>query len=335
MFTFVEHYHNSINMNKLYSIFLLLILPFFWVSCDKEVELLDDYQDITIVYGLINPNDSISYIRIEKAFLSDGDIYQAAQVPDSNLYPYKLNVRIYSQNTSIIFDTITVYNKQEGIFYAPKMQVYYAVTDGKLNTEESYNLEITNPKTGDVVTSSTKLIDGSSIRFDYPNFSISFENDKSIEFKTIPDARLYQLNIRFHYTEGLINGSDTAFSEHYVDWVFPAIKSQDLYGGDNMDIPYIGEQFYSNLINTIPYKDNVVRFIGQCEVILSTADDTFDVYLEVNKPSTSIIIERPSFTNIENGYGIFATRSNGGGLYNLNLQSKGHLKSIEELNFVR
>jgi len=240
MFTFVEHYHNSINMNKLYSIFLLLILPFIWVSCDKEVELLDDYQDITIVYGLINPSDSISYIRIEKAFLSDGDIYQAAQIPDSNLYPYKLNVRIYSENTNIIFDTMTVYNKQEGIFYAPKMQVYYAVTDGKLNTEETYNLEITNPRTGNIVTSSTKLIDGSSIRFDYPNFSISFESDKSVEFKTIPDARLYQLNIRFHYTEGLINGSDTAFSEHYVDWIFPSIKSQDLYGGNNMDIPYVG-----------------------------------------------------------------------------------------------
>ena len=41
------------------------------------------------------------------------------------------------------------------------------------------------------------------------------------------------------------------------------------------------------------------------------------------------------FNNIENGYGIFATRSNGGGFYNLNLQSKGHLKNIEELNFIR
>lgn len=322
-------------MKRLKAFVLILALPLIWISCDKEIQINDDYKNISIVYGLLDPNDSISYIRIEKAFLSDGDIYQAAQIPDSNLYGYKLNVRVYSESTNIVFDTITIYNKNEGIFYAPKMLVYYAVTKGILNTNEEYILEVKNPKTGEMTTSSTSLVDGSRIRFDYPNFSISFVTDKNVKFKSVKDARLYQLNLRFHYTEGILNNGDTTFTYEYVDWIFPSDQSLNLDGGQEMSVPYIGDEFYSNLMNNIPVKDNAVRFIGQCEVILSVADDVFNTYLEVNKPSTSIVIDRPAFTNIENGYGIFSSRSNGGGFYNLNLQSQLRLREIESLNFVR
>jgi hypothetical protein len=322
-------------MNRLFALVFLIALGFATTSCDKEIDINDDYQDIAIVYGLINPNDSISYLRIEKAYLSNGDIYQDAQIADSNLFRNKLDVKVYSNNRIITFDTITIYNKKEGIFYAPKMVVYYAVTKGLLNTLDTYNLEIKNPETGQVITSSTSLIDGSSIRFEYPNQTITFESDKQVAFTSIPNARLYQLNLRFHYTEGLISGSDTTFSEHAVDWIFPGITSRDLTGGEELLIDYIGEQFYSNLLLNIPYKERVVRMIGQCEVIVSVADETFNVYMEVNKPSASIVIDRPAFTNIENGYGLFASRSKGGGMYSLNNFTKNRLKTFEQMNFIR
>lgn len=322
-------------MNKFISALILLITSLIVTSCDKDIQVNDDYKNISIVYGLINPNDSVSYIRIEKAFLSNGDIYQDAQVADSNIYPYKLDVKIYSENRTIEFDTITIYNKNEGVFYAPKMTVYYAVTKGLFNTNDTYYLEVRNPKTGDLITSSSKLIDGSKIRFDYPNFSVSFVSDKEVTFKSIPGARLYQLNVRFHYTEGFLNNGDTIFSQHYVDWIFPTYTSRELSGGEDMLMPYVGAEFFSNLKNNIPIKPNVFRYIGQTEFILSTADDIFNIYMDVNKPSTSIVIDRPTFTNIENGYGIFASRSNGGGFYNLNLQTQLELRNMEDLNFVQ
>ena len=116
---------------------------------------------------------------------------------------------------------------------------------------------------------------------------------------------------------------------------FPGITSKELYGGEDLFIEYSGEEFYSNLLNAIQYKDNVVRMIGQCEVILGVADETFNVYMDVNKPSASIVIDRPAFTNIENGYGIFASRSYGGGLYSLNNFTKNRLKTFEQMNFIR
>jgi len=295
----------------------------------------DDYQDISIVYALINPNDSVSYIRIEKAYLTDGNIYQAAQIPDSNLFPYKLDVKMYSNNRTILFDTITIYNKDTGIFYAPKMKVYYAVTKNRLNTDDIYHLEINNPKTGDQLTSSTSLVDGSRIRYSYPRSKADFSNDKACEFKSISNVTVYQLNIRFHYTEGYLSGGDTIFSEHYVDWIQPSVHPINNSAGQEISIPYSGEAFYSNLENNIPYKENVFRYVGQAEFITSSADETFNAYMEINKPSASLVIDRPLFTNIENGYGIFASRSKYNYSYDLTGPSIIKLRRIESLNFVQ
>ncbi len=320
-------------MNRLYALIFLLAIPFMWVSCEKDVKILDDFKDITIVYGLMNPNDSISYLRIERAFLTHGNIFESAQIADSNLYPYKLDVKLKSGNQVIIFDTVTIFNKKEGIFYAPKMQVYYAVTKGKLNSNDEYQLEINNPKTGSHISSKSNFHDGSKIRFDYPNYSISFESDKVVEFKSIKNARTYQLNLRFHYMEQVVNDTNTR-AYKYVDWIFPTYTSLSLTGGESMGVPYIGEEFYTNLMNNIPAAGNLERYYGEIELILSTADDTFNTYLEVNQPSSSLVIDRPEYTNIENGYGIFAGRSNGGGFYKMNLQTKSRIKSLPDLNFV-
>ena len=322
-------------MKKIKLIIGLLLISFIWISCEKDVNINADYKDITIVYGLINPLDSVSYLRIEKAYLSDGDIYQAAQVADSNLYPYKLDVKIYSDNEEITFDTVTIYNKDEGIFYAPKMQVYYAVTKDLLNTNDRYRLKIVNPHSGEEVTSETKLINAGQINFDYPNKYISFVSDKKVIFNSKEGAMYYQLNIRFHYTEGLLSGNDTTFSEHFVDWIFPAVYASDEDGGEELKVSYSGDQFYSNLENNIPYKENVVRFAGQIEVIISMADRTFQTYLELNKPNNSIVQDRPIFTNIVNGYGLFASRSMGGKTCVMNNNSNLKLREYTSMNFVR
>jgi len=327
-------------MNRILALILLLAIPFVWISCDKEVQINDEYKDITIVYGLLNPNDSVSYLRIEKAFLSDGDIFQAAQVADSNLFGYKLNVKIKSESENIVFDTITVYNKNEGVFYAPKMQVYYAVTKDLLNTDDDYSLEIINPKTGEVVSSTTKLINGTriSIQKPRPGGKIEF-NDNDVKYESIKNARTYQVNIRFHYAEETVDQPDSR-TYHFVDWVFPTQQSQYLSGGEEMRTSYIGEQWFTNLENNIPAYDSdpnnlKVRFYGDCETIISIADETFNTYLEINKPSASLVIDRPEFTNLENGYGIFASRSSKSQDNAIHERSITILKEMESLNFAR
>lgn len=313
----------------------MLAIPFMWMGCEKDVKILDDYKDITIVYGLINPNDSVSYIRIEKAFLTNENILISADIQDSNQYSYKLDVKLKSGNQQITFDTVTIFNKNEGVFYAPKMQVYYAVTKNLLDTDNEYELEIVNPENNNIITSSSMLHNSARMTFSDPRPTrpISFEGDQSIEFETVANARVYQLNLRFHYMEQVLNDTTTR-TYHYVDWIFPSYNSRDLSGGEDMYIPYEGDEFYANLINNIPLAGNSYRYYGEIDVIVSTADDTFNTYMEVNEPSSSLVIDRVEYTNIVNGYGLFAGRSNGGGLHPINGVSKLRIEALPGLNFV-
>jgi len=320
-------------MNKIL-VFLVVLVGFSTLtSCDKDVQINAEYKEISIVYGLLDPWDSISYLRIEKAFLSDGDIFQAAQVADSNIYPYKLDVKILNQNNDVVvtFDTTTVYNKKEGIFYAPKMTVYYAVTKGLFNAEDTYKLEINNPKSGSQITSSTKLINGHALNISKPNYKISFEGNHAIEFKSVKDIRLYQTNIRFYYIEeDVITGDSTS---HYIDWVQAPVTSQFISGGEDMDVQYSGDAFFANLRNNIPVKENIIRREGPVMIIVSMADETFNIYMDINKPSASLVIDRPAFTNIENGFGIFASRSQQEKSSKMNSSSHRILMEMEDLNF--
>jgi hypothetical protein len=317
-------------MKRTIKYLLLTLLAAFLFSCEKNVELLTDYEDITIVYGLIDPADSVSYLRIEKAYLTDGDVFESAQIQDSNQYSYKLDVKLITNNRTITFDTTTVTNKEGGIFYAPRMQVYYAVTKGLLADKQTCNLEITNPRTGKIISASTVLIDASNPQFSYPNLTIDFTKGRTVRFSDFERGVLYGLNIRFHYIERNIISGDSI--PMFADWVFPNVEYISSTNKE-LEFPYLENEFYNNLLAVIPFKENVERYNGQVELIVSVADNNLNTYMEVNAPSTSLVIDRPTYTNIENGYGLFASRGIGSKFVSLSIFSILELKSYDQLNF--
>ena len=322
-------------MNRIIAILIITFFSLAIISCEKGFNINDDYSVTTIVYGLIDPTDSISYLRIQKSFLTEGDAFEAAQIADSNLFPYKFDVKLRAENGDIVvtFDTITIYNKNEGFFYSPKTLVYYAVTKDLLNDSDVYTLEINNPKNGKQVSAKSQFIDGSKLNIDFPNqvIHIDANNKYSIGFNSIKNARLYSANIRFHYKEEHIETGDSAWS--YVDWTLPPILSSDLNGDEELRIYYYSNDFYSNLKDNILINEKIIRKEGQVELTVFISDETFHYYLAANDPSTSLIVVRPDYTNIENGLGIFASRSKKTIFTKLNASSHATLIGLDSLNF--
>ena len=70
-----------------------------------------------------------------------------------------------------------------------------------------------------------------------------------------------------------------------------------------------GELFFRTLVNTIPNDPTVTQriFLG-LDFTVSVANDEFHTYLTLTEPVSGIIEDRPSYTNIVNGYGLFASR---------------------------
>ena len=70
---------------------LLLLLPvvgLFLAACSNEFEVTAPWKEVPVVYGLISPDDTAHYVRVEKAFLDpEKSALEIAKIADSIYYP--------------------------------------------------------------------------------------------------------------------------------------------------------------------------------------------------------------------------------------------------------
>jgi hypothetical protein len=291
-------------------LFSVIVLVAF-TRCSTDVDIYSDYKDITIVYGLLDRSDDTVWLKVTKAFLGSGNALHFAQNPDSSNYPYKLDVELNGvKNGSVVqklvFDTITVHNKQAGdsVFYYPDQLLYYCVPSGKLNTEAIYHLSI--KKSDGNIEASTPVIPDFAIT--YPVSRINFNYDKEVQWISARNGKRYEISLVFYYRELWPGSSDTVTKS--VSWSLGVEKSSNTNGGEQMGMPYSGQQFYNILDKTLEKDPNVKRWSGPVEVIIGCGSQDFDTYYEVNNVSGGMLEEAPQFSNIkgDDAMGLLAAR---------------------------
>ncbi len=93
-------------------------------SCETEIKTNAEYKDVTVVYGLLNPNDTNHYIKITKAFSGEGDANDlAGNAANFNYADGELEVKVDEYNASDVFvksfvlaRTVNEIPKDGGIF---------------------------------------------------------------------------------------------------------------------------------------------------------------------------------------------------------------------------
>ncbi len=314
--------------------FLLLVTLFtvpFFQSCETDFDVTAPWQDITVVYGLISQNDSVHYIKINKAFLGEGNALEYAQNADSSSYGNNLEVVLIEMSKGnelrrFNFDTTSVYNKEPGLFYAPRQIIYksaFKVPADYSSKELIYNLEIRNKLTGKIITASTPLVYDFTVKTPRPGLpSINFATESTgsrIEWTSAKNGKRYDVVIRFWFDE--VRGASRDTSARYIDWNISSVKSATLQGGEDMEMLYVPSNFFGVCKNLIPYKEGSVisenevfsRLVNRIEFLFSVAGNELNTYTEVNEPSSGLVQEKPEYTNIVNGIGLFScrfTRSN-------------------------
>lgn len=282
-------------------------------TCKTDIDLLDDWKETTIIYGLLDQSQPKQYIRIQKAFLGEGNALTMAQVYDSISYINQLNVKIEEYNGSTLTNTFnlqpdTIGNKETGVFAAPNMVLYS--TTSPLNVSRTYKLIVTNSQTGNVVTSETQLVG---------NFTISSPPGSAVNITKINPTykltiawngavygRIYQPAMRFYYDETDLNNVTTT---RMLEWPLGTVKSAHTDGSDDLEVSFDPADFYRFVKNNIPVNANVLsREADHVDFVVYAGGDDLSTYMDVNAPSTSIVQERPIFTNIENGVGLFSAR---------------------------
>ena len=139
---------------------------------------------------------------------------------------------------------------------------------------------------------------------------------------------MYELSMTFNYREFSVTGEGDTINKSIV-YNFPSRLSNDSEGGQNMSYSIEFNQFLSFIATKIeedPDYDSSLRrlVLGMqasqvvsgfaithacLDFTLHAAGEDLSTYLVLNQNSSSLVLDRPEYSNIENGIGILSSRS--------------------------
>jgi len=296
-------------------LFLSILILLSISSCETDFDVNANWQDVTIVYGLIDPNEEIQLVKINKAYLGEGDAIEMAAISDSTNYnPSDIRVTLYriKEISFNQYDTLssvilndTILEKDDGLFSIDNNIIYtFSKPESFYNTNSIYSLEIINLSSGHMVTSKTEIINNFSFESLNSSFQWGLYNDqlvdslmfrtKTIEWTKSNNGEIYQLDVLINYIEN----NDTIS----LIWSQPLIE----YSSGNMTTKIKGNLFFDFLSSNL--SNNTAKQFLNLDLVMTVGTNDLKTYINVNKPFSGIVQERPAFSNIDNGIGLFSSR---------------------------
>lgn len=306
-----------------YTVLTTFLLASLTWSCSTELDVNAPYKEITIVYGALSTkqvdgtSDEIThYVKINRAFQGEGNALVYAAIPDSNEYTQDQlespRVQELSGNTVVneypLNDTI-IPDRLPGTFYYPEQTVYYF--NAPLNHDHEYRF-VAKVKGVDI-SATTPIVNDFSLASNVqsPAFKPTFYNsngylDYELKWDSGDDGRRYEAYYTFYYRE--FTSPTDSVSKSFTSLIGSSV-TVDTDGGDEQVVSLAGQDFYTTVASQVPVDGNVIyrKFLG-IQFHWAVASDDLHTFLLLNQPVTGIIEDRPDFTNITNGYGIFVSR---------------------------
>ena len=298
-------------MKKIY--LLVSVFTIIFTSCDTDFDVNAEWEEVTVVYGLLDAGDEMKtqQIKISKAFLGKMDALQMAQFVDSiNFDQSELAVKVIRVKNNGIRDTITlneVPTLRNGGVFNDSIIVYTFENNNFLNSNSEYELLIKNNITGNEVSSITDVISG--FDFDMGNgYPFGFiktwipGSPSATEFasanltwgQNYPDkGEQYQIDLIFNYKENNIA----------KDLIYTSLVLEG-----TSQYAFEGEKFFNFLKNELVQDPLIEREFLSIDLMMTVGSEDLKTYRIINEEITGIVQERPQFTNINNGIGLFSSR---------------------------
>ena len=276
-------------------------------SCENEVDINADWKETIIIYGLLDANDSIQYIKINKAFLNEKQsAYQVAQIADS-LYLDSVRASITDLNTGEVIPLIRINKlpKDSGIFNNDVNFLWQ--TSRKLSEGREYEINVRNPITGIAVNARTKTVSTASIRAPFtskkPIFALGTDYITVLCSPGL-NSKAYDIKFTVEYEE--INTNDTSVKVTKTA-IWNMVSNFQVSSGDLIrkieKTAFL--QFLGNTINADPNYLHRIKSVGA--IFYGGNQDLVD-YISVNEPSIGIVQKQSEYSNVKGGLGLFASR---------------------------
>jgi hypothetical protein len=312
----------------------LILLTVLISSCNEKINLVGDFQETAVIYGLLDQADTLHYIKITRAFIGPGDAMQIAQIADSSYFDQvdatiteELNGNI--TRTWQLKDTLIQDKNTNGVFYGPIQKVYYFKTlatgqnevqvispnpnETPLHKDAIYKLKVILNNGEFEVNGETELASGLTTTASSQNFTFKFSDNPgeyvstSVAASSTGNCFVVNTKLEIEYNE-YIGNNKTLKS---FDWNLGEV---DVVPNSSRTYVALGETFYNLMKTNVVVDPQITRrtFQGIRITLVGGAEELYN-YMVVNKPSSTLAQTKPTYTNlsVSNGkrvIGIFSSR---------------------------
>ena len=303
-------------------------------SCNEKIELIGDFVETAVVYGLLDQADSLHYIKINRAFIGPGNALEIAQIADSSYFTnVDATISEYLNGNLtrswLLRDTILDNKDPNGVFYAPEQKVYYFKTmptgfNGVIQTSTNPQMTSLNPQAIykiDIVINNgvfsvsgeTELVRGITSAAATQNFNFKFADNPGeytstgITVSSTGNSYVLNTQLKMAFNEW----ENNTYSEKSFFWNLGEADVQPL---SSKVFTANGETFYDLMKSNCTENSTITKrtFKGVTIKITGGAEELYN-FIAVNKPSSGLAQSKPTYTNLTatNGkrvIGIFSSR---------------------------
>ena len=290
----------------------LAAVVIFFSSCKNDLNINAKWKETIVLYGMLNANDSIQYIRVAKAFLNENSgALQVAKISDS-LYLDSALVTIRSTDNQFNDTLKRVWNitKDSGLFANDINPLYtFKTKDTKaLDPNKRYYIEVVSPKTGNRVWAETNIVGKANIsspfRDSNSNFAITPEY-LTISMKAGLNSFAYDVKLDITYEEFPV--SDT-FKKTVKTASWNVLTNATANGSSNMLYKSPRLAFLQFLRSAITADNSLYHRIKYAGLRVYGGNQLLSDYISVNEPSIGIVQKQAEYSNVQGGIGLFASR---------------------------
>ncbi len=302
------------------------VMAMAWSACDNDIDVIGEWKEIPVVYGILKPQDTAQYIVIQKAYLPPNtSAYEVAQNPDSLYFAVdELSVKLYQNN--VLFDslrrvdaTLDGYPRDSGIFVSTPNYAYK--TTRRLALGAKYKLEIKSHRTGATYTAETTTLDSFIITSPSTTRAVKWSqyvgtnvtmNDVRFGWQEVDNANIYDMDITFKYQEYQVDNSNVEIPNtrqtksivwHTIRSYMPEATIEKQING------VLFYQFLASKLSDVS-NTNIRRCAKNIDVQVYAGGDALGNYIKSRNSNDNLIgglFPADQYTNISNGLGVFST----------------------------
>lgn len=287
-------------------------------QCTTDFDITAPHKEVMFIYGLLNQNEPVQYIRIQRAYLDEeASALSFVDQPDSIYYPDILDVTITEVQTNqtyplerVRIDTIQPpIVKDTGLFVNTPHYAYRFARP--LNPNSTYRLRVENTQTGKVATAETRLVQDFQVIRPFQEQVANFLSPTPflVFWNKSQNGQIHDLSLRLHWS--IADPANPFVRIDTVSKAWPVFTSRDFFEA-SIRYEMSNDNFFVQVAKNITPNPAVIRYADSLSFQFYVGSPVLSDYINFSRTQTGITQDLAGlqYTNVEgeNAYGIFASR---------------------------